>query len=294
MRDHKARRIGLRACFVFTLASTLLIILNQARTSCKPLPNQRLLQPTTSCEAGVALEDILVVVSIKKDSHIDALWKAWGYRLRDTKSLEFFSLNPALPYEPFEAETKYPGVVDVQWNGTEGGVGKTMSYKTYRMFSTLLERHATRKWFVKTDDDTLVSVVMLQKVLAKYDYKQPWYMGYTWAKGVWEPIAFNSGSFYILSRGALESLHPLFNANYSIDTAPDHEDVMVAQMCEKAGIKPHNLAPQVFWSNPDQRVTEVPASKYQPFIAVHNIKNADMLVQMGATMDAFECKCCNV
>jgi hypothetical protein len=236
------------------------------------------------------LSDILIMVSTSPRSHVDALWRAWGRNLGPTGSLEFFTLNPHVPgkQDPKIAPTNFPGVMEVQFRGTETGILKSMSYKTKRAFETCLERHPDRKWFIKTDDDTLVVIDELRHLLGRFNHSEPWYMGYVSPAGTWADISYNSGSFYILSRKAVEMIQPVLRANKTtLDNSPPYEDVMMGRFCLQAGINPHSLGQLVYWSGPEFRAAANASQRYLPFVAVHNIKNDAALIEMGGAVDAF-------
>lgn len=237
----------------------------------------------------VPLTDILVMMSHYKGSHISAVLQSWGGKLLNTHSLELFTLTPSVSTaeepvtQPYDEKT-FPGLMTVQWSGSETGIFDSMALKVKKQLATALQRHPKRKWFVKADDDTLVAVQLLRRLLAMFpDPDQPLFMGYTWPAGAWGPVEFNSGALYILSRGALAKIGPLLQAD---PTAYYNEDVMVAQVAARAGIKPLNISPLVHYTTPDHRVASDPSTRYQPFVAFHKIKNEAMLIQLGLIVDA--------
>lgn len=246
--------------------------------------------PNKSKSRCISLHRVVVFVSIRAGADPRHVWAAWGHKLVKTKSLELYSLNPNVSpdNEPVVVPTRFPNLSEVQWNGAETGTRQSMTLKTKKMFETCLTRHPDRDWFIKTDEDTMVVVELMQKLLSRYSSAVPWYMGFTWPKGLWQTFAFNSGAFYILSKAAVHRMQPyLLSQHWNATTAFKYEDAMIAIACGRAGILPLNLAPYVYFSRPEARAKRYPRYAHVPFIAVHNLKDPRTLVSIGAVVDAF-------
>ncbi|KAI0214809.1 Beta-1,3-glucosyltransferase [Lamellibrachia satsuma] len=157
----------------------------------------------------VSEDEVFVAVKTCKKFHktrVPVVQKTWG---KQTKHIRYYSE---------EADESIP-TIDVGVPNAEGG----HCAKTYAILvRTVWQSHIdNKKWLVITDDDTLLSVPRLRRLLACYDPTEPIALGERYGYGV----NANYGYDYVTSGGgmvfSLLTVRQLLGCRCSTPNSPD-------------------------------------------------------------------------
>ncbi|XP_048751884.2 beta-1,3-glucosyltransferase-like [Ostrea edulis] len=165
------------------------------------------------CGPEIPEEDLFVGVKTCEKFHkerVPIVKETWG---KDTKNIEYFSEkeDPSIP------------TIDLGVPNTERGhCGKTMA-----MLRRWLQdkKFAKVPWFLIADDDTIINLRRLRKLLACYDPKEPVHLGemyaYAVAKKNWGYTYITGGGGMVFSREAINRLVTSGESDCSADDSPD-------------------------------------------------------------------------
>ncbi|XP_062602178.1 beta-1,3-glucosyltransferase-like [Saccostrea cucullata] len=165
------------------------------------------------CGPEIPEDKLFVGVKTCEKFHTDRVpivKETWG---KDTKNIEYFSEkeDPDIP-------TISLGVPNTE----RGHCGKTMAMLR-RWHKD--KKYAKASWFLIADDDTIINLKRLRKLLACYDPKEPVHLGevygYAIAKKNWGYTYITGGGGMIFSREAINQLVINGEADCHADDSPD-------------------------------------------------------------------------
>lgn len=169
-----------------------------------------------------------------------------------------------LSNKPFSGETsathvdlsvEFGDAVDPAREATSSGSGHCS--KMQALLQHLWRHRSGKRWYVVTDDDTLLNVPRLLQVLASYDDREPFYVGerYGWSHTRREGTNYiTTGGGMALSSAALDRL---MSCNFCVCPSADApDDMTLGQWFKKLGVpatheegfhqaEPHNYHPEI-------------------------------------------------
>ncbi|KAK2169117.1 hypothetical protein LSH36_12g16120 [Paralvinella palmiformis] len=177
-----------------------------------------------SCGNAVAEGDVFFAVKTCSKYHetrVSVVKNTWA---KDTNHIEYYS----------EVEDQSIPTINLGVPNTEKGhCNKTMAIiKRFREHNRFLQKKY--KWLVITDDDTLLSVPNLRKLLTCYDHDEPVVLGERYGYGVFHE---HSGYNYITGGGGMvfsyEAVKMIIDLELCWCAGADSPDDMILGLCFK-------------------------------------------------------------